>query len=354
MSSFRTNRHTYIDILRLIASFFVCYNHTFAYHLFLEQAADGSLLSWANIGMSSVVAINIPLFFMISGVLLLPKKESYSVLLQKRVSRILVLIAAISAITYLLIPAESPSVRDFICQTLQGSVAITHWYLFAYLGLVLMLPLLRHTVQEMTRQDLIFLVVLRTLFRPILTILNFWLNHWGFDGIQISSHLQFPLAIIDCFFCPIVGYYLAHKYHTADINRKQLWGWAGLFFGSCIVASLMTYAEGIYDCFTQNFIGEFGYSAAMAVFVLTRCFSERIPISDRMAHFLSGAGSVVIGIYLLEPIVSHYLQSPFFRHIPWHPIPLTFFSILWCFVCMTIGGTATWLLRKIPGVKKYL
>lgn len=354
MSSTHTSRHAYIDILRIIASFFVCYNHTFAYHLFLDQSADNSFLSWINVFLSSVVAINIPLFFMISGALLLPKKENYSVLLRKRVSRVFILIVVSSAITYLLIPSQSPSIQELISQTLQGSVAITHWYLFAYLGLLLILPFLRPAVQEMTGQDFLFLVLIRTLFRPGLAILNFWLEHFGFNGIQFSLHLQFPLAMVDCFFCPIVGYYLAHKFRTEDIGKKQLWGWAGVFFGSCMIASLMTYAEGFYDGFTQNFIGEFGYSAAMAVFVFTRCFTERISISDRMTRVLSGAGSVVIGIYLLEPIVSHYLQSPFFHHIPWHPIPLTFFSILWCFTCMVIGGTATWLLRKIPGVKKYL
>lgn len=354
MTSIPIRRHTYLDILRLIASFCVCYNHSFAYHLFLDQSADNSLISWINVGLSSVVAINIPLFFMVSGALLLNKKESYSVLLRKRIFRVLVLIVAVSAVTYLLIPPASPSLQNFTAQLFQGTVYITHWYLFAYLGLLIALPFLRPAVREMSCHDFWFLIILRTLFRPFLMILNFWLEHFGFNVIQISSHLQIPLAMIDCFFCPVVGYYLAHKYRTEHISRKQLWGWAGVFFGSCIIASWMTYAEGYYDGFTQNFIGEFGYSAAMAVFVLTRRFTEHASLSGRVAHCLCGLGSSVIGIYLLEPIISYYLQSLFFRSIPWHPIPLTFFSILWCFLCMAIGSTLTWLLRKIPGVKKYL
>lgn len=355
MNSISTKpRYEYLDILRVIASFLVCYNHAYGYHLFLDQEADGSLLSWINVLLSSLVAANIPLFFMISGALLLNKRESYSVLFRKRIFRILVLIIAASAVTYLMIPPECPSIQHFLSQLFSGTVNGSHWYLFAYLSLLLLLPFLRPAAQTISGQDLLLLVILRTVFRPGLSILNFWLAQWGFDPIIFSVHLQFPLSMVDCFFCPIAGYWLAHKLSLESITQKQRWLCMGGLIGSCLLASLMTYAEASVSHFTQNYIGEFGYLSAMALFVLIRYFTEHTVLPQKLTRVFARISSVAIGIFLLEPIVVHYLYLPFFSPIPWHPVIITFFSVVWCVVCMGVGGTITWLLRKIPGVKAFI
>ena len=347
-------RYIYLDILRVIACFFVCYNHAYGYHLFLDQEADGSLLSWINVCLSSVVAINIPLFFMISGALLLCKKESYTDLLSKRVSRVLVLIFVTSIITYILVPRETPSIRLFIYQLFRAEVTGSLWYLYAYLGLLLALPFLRPAVQEITGKDILFLVILRTLFRPALAFLNFCLELCSLDVIQIAGYFQLPLALVDCFFCPIVGYYLTHRFATNGIARRQLFGWIAVFFGSCLIASVITYAEGYCNGFTQNFIGEFGYSAAMGVFVFVRYIAERFTLPKKLTAFFSAVSPLTLGIFLLEGIIAHYLYTPFFSPIPWHPVIITIFSVVWCIVYMSVAGSITWLLKKIPGVSRYL
>ncbi|MEF2836497.1 MAG: hypothetical protein U0N82_02070 [Oscillospiraceae bacterium] len=39
-------RRSYLDVIRILASFLVCFNHSEAYHIYLDQQADGSLLTW--------------------------------------------------------------------------------------------------------------------------------------------------------------------------------------------------------------------------------------------------------------------------------------------------------------------
>lgn len=75
MESTASSRKIYLDVLRVLASFLVCYNHSFGYHLFLDQEADGSILSWFNVFLSAVTTMDIPLFFMISGALLLENRS---------------------------------------------------------------------------------------------------------------------------------------------------------------------------------------------------------------------------------------------------------------------------------------
>lgn len=52
MVSETVNRKTYLDALRVLAAFLVIFNHTEGFHLFLEQAADGSAASWLRVMLS--------------------------------------------------------------------------------------------------------------------------------------------------------------------------------------------------------------------------------------------------------------------------------------------------------------
>ena len=228
MSVTTSKRQIYLDVLRVLASFLICYNHAFGYHLFLEQEADGSLMSWFNVFHSAMTSVNIPLFLMLSGALLLGRTESYRVVFQKRISRFLVLILAASVTVYLLVPQENPSFRDFFYRMLSGNVAISHWYLFAYLGFLLLLPMVRNVAQHMTHTDFAVLVALRTLFKPCLMILNFWLGYFGLQTISMSYQLQIPLSALDAYFYPLMGYYLANKLPIARLGKKHM-GNLGLF-----------------------------------------------------------------------------------------------------------------------------
>lgn len=353
MSARVQQRQTYLDILRVLASFLICYNHAFGYHLFLEQEPNGSLISWINVFLSAVTSINIPLFFMISGALLLGKNETYGTILRKRVLRIVVLLFAAVILTHFIIVPGTP-VPESVSLFLNGTNTGVYWYLFAYLGFLLILPMIRHMAQHMTQSDMIALVVLRTLFLPGLMTLNFWLDHWGLPTMAFPGTLQIPLALTESFFYPIAGYYLAQKLPMEKIGPKQVWLCVAVFLTGTMLATVMAYVEGYYRSFTQNYIRMFNYTSAMSLFVVARYAMSRITLPQRLERFFAAVSSVTIGIYFLEPLAGTYLYEPFFGHVPWTDTAITLASCAWCVVCMTVGGTTTWLLRKIPGVKKFL
>ena len=143
MVSETVNRKTYLDALRVLAAFLVIFNHTEGFHLFLEQAADGSAASWLRVMLSVFTKINVPVFFMISGALLLGREESYGVLLRKRVARFLSVLVLFSLVIYLDRNPESRDMSDFVYGLFSGEINLSYWFLYAYLGMLLALPFLR-------------------------------------------------------------------------------------------------------------------------------------------------------------------------------------------------------------------
>ena len=83
-----TTREVYLDMIRIVAVFLVIFTHTGDIGSKLYVFGDYGTLRNAIYIMADIIrCINVPLFFMVSGALLLGKKEAYKTLLKKRVLR---------------------------------------------------------------------------------------------------------------------------------------------------------------------------------------------------------------------------------------------------------------------------
>lgn len=102
-------RNAYFDVLRVLAILLVVFNHLPGYLLY--QTCSG-LKAWAYMLLTMFTRINVPLFLMVSGALLLGKEESTSRLIKHRVSRIVAVTVLFSALCYFL-KAEDPTLGGF-------------------------------------------------------------------------------------------------------------------------------------------------------------------------------------------------------------------------------------------------
>ncbi|MDE6212988.1 MAG: acyltransferase, partial [Lachnospiraceae bacterium] len=75
-------KKVYYEWIRLIACFFVIFNHLKGYVLFMN--ASGIKQAFYMV-LSAITKINVPLFFMVSGALLLEKQENIVTVLKKRI-----------------------------------------------------------------------------------------------------------------------------------------------------------------------------------------------------------------------------------------------------------------------------
>jgi len=347
-------RKLYLDVLRVLAVFLICYNHSFAFELYLNQAPDGSLISWINVATAVLTTIHLPLFFMLSGALLLGKQESYRVVFTKRIWRFLVLLVCGSGATYLLL-GETPLRFDvFIKNLLSGDIYMDYWFLYAYLSLLLAKPLLQKIAMHLSGSDILFLLVLRIVFFSGKMILDGCSSIFGMPAVILSPYFQLPFSSFDILFYPLAGYYLSEKLSLENFGKKGILGCIAVLILGTVLTSALVYGEGYFLGFTQNYITLFSYSSAMAVFILVRYGMRCCDVPEWLRKSIVSVSSVSIGIYILHPIVCHNLFLPFFRGVPWTVPAITVASIGWCLVCMVLCGGLTYLLRKIPGVKKYL
>ena len=67
------NKEVYIEVLRIVAVFLVIFNHTDGYFLYYSNT-ENPLTWWFSFLGSVLCRINVPLFVIISGALLLGKE----------------------------------------------------------------------------------------------------------------------------------------------------------------------------------------------------------------------------------------------------------------------------------------
>lgn len=87
------NKKLHIEMLRIIAVVMVVLNHSDLYYTYFTNT-DSVLTFSVSLLLSCICRINVPLFMMITGALLIPKAESWSVIFKKRISRMLVVLVA--------------------------------------------------------------------------------------------------------------------------------------------------------------------------------------------------------------------------------------------------------------------
>ena len=89
-----------LDFIKIIAIIFVLYNHLYCYSfIFSYDLSELNILHYVLLIPSLLCKCGSALFFMVSGVVLLGKNETYTKIISHRVSRILIVMAAISIIS---------------------------------------------------------------------------------------------------------------------------------------------------------------------------------------------------------------------------------------------------------------
>ena len=91
------HRRVDLDVMRIIACFLVIFNHLPGYGLYGN--ADTEFKSWIYMFLTMITRINVPIFFMISGTLLLTdRQETYKTIITKRFLRILYVLLIFTAV----------------------------------------------------------------------------------------------------------------------------------------------------------------------------------------------------------------------------------------------------------------
>lgn len=72
-------RKTYIDVLRIMGTLMIMFNHTSTFGFALYTVRTQGILYWLYLFLAILVKVAVPIFFMISGGLLLEREGFYGV-----------------------------------------------------------------------------------------------------------------------------------------------------------------------------------------------------------------------------------------------------------------------------------
>lgn len=347
-------RKTYIDALRIVAIFGVLYNHTNRRGYYLYAFSDARICQDFYIGIATLAATAVPIFFMISGALLLPKKESLKELFQKRILKMVLVLLVFSGIQYVLLLLEECvtfSRKAVVQAVLQDGVIPSYWFLYAYIAYLLLLPILRKVAEVMSKQDYFYLFALLLLVEGFLPMV---LNLAGIGGTNYFFSIPFLNPII---IYPLLGYYLEQYMKESYYNKKT-----NIIVGLCMAVVVLffiamtqwrglpyeeftTYDKGLYTC-------SFTMLLDVGIYYFVKYFDLRKQHSMKYDQMLHSMGECAFGIYLIEQPIrerSSFIYdglSPVIGRFP--------ACIVWVICIFIVAYSIVAILRRIPGVRKLI
>ena len=348
-------RKLYIDLLRILAAFLVVYNHTSGYLYYLNNYS-GIRETGVFIVLSVITRINVPIFYMISGALLLGREESLAILFKKRILRFVAVLLCASVVTYIGYNWQALNLRDFIFGLVAGKITTIYWFLYAYLGFLFMLPILRKIAQKMEASDMCLLLGGLLLIRILPTAAK--LASWYLLKIElpaVSSYITLPFIDSDVLFYPLVGFYCEKRISVEKIKKWMPCLTAAALAG-ILISAAATICQGIAEGFTQNHLDLCKRIYAPATFLIAKYLFTKFEekgVSPKLQNAVSTLGSLTLGVYLMDPLFRKFLFNRLYNHVAHfiHPVP---FSLIYCCISLLCCSTVTYLLKKIPIIRKIL
>ena len=343
----RPKKKIYIEVVRLVAIILVLYCHTSVNGLLYFQLGKGNRSSQLAVMVYPLAAGCVSLFFMISGALLLRKAESIGAVLRRRFSRFL-LVTIVAVLAYYLLEGENLSVRGYLNALYSGGSLTQHWFLYAYLSFLLILPFLQRLVAGIPGNGFYWYLwgmgILFELVFPLFQLVS------GYDPVGMSVPLLEQIV-----FYPLLGYFLDSKLlPQIREHRSRKWISLGVAAGFLLVllAAYFMDRQSLAANGTLAYASWFAGLLFPGIYLLAGLLFDGIPQEHWLGRMLTFLGSGVFGTYLLEQFLRDRL---FFLLEKWvYAIPEYFACWLWILVCALCGILITNLLKCIPLLKKFL
>lgn len=350
------SRRVYIDFLKVIAIYMVLFNHTGVSGFVLFTVRQGTKMYFPLMFNAILIKIAVPLFFMASGALLLGKEESYGDLLRKRFLRFLVVLVVTSLISYLYTclrqSTQTFSIGYFLTTLYTSQLAYPYWYLYAYLAYILMLPLLRKLARAMTAREYRWMFWMYGII-SCLQIVDYLIwkreksHNWQFSFFITTSYVFYPL----------MGYYIDRCMKDTEFTVRRLLAMTAVSVVAIVVCCLMTH----YSCTLtgdwaewscQTFFNTLIFLPTVTVYYGVKLLFLRHPPTERLKKIIVTASETTFGLYLINHICLEETIPIFTALCPHMRVLLACW--IWTLCACLLGGGITFLVKKIPGVRKFL
>lgn len=335
----KPQRVSWVDILRIVACFMVVVSHSCDF--FVARFDEDPSAFRQGAAWGSLMRACVPLFVMITGVLLLPVKEDTGQFYRRKLSRIvwpLVFWSLVTPLFYLAYGMFSWSETGYFMGTfpLNFNYTITPlWYLYMLVGVYLILPIVSPWIQQASRQDLKrFLYIWGfTLFLPAIQTVAPQLGYEGNYGhtgmFGVCDWNPFGTFY---YFSGFLGYVVLAHYL---VKYPKNWSWSKTL-SVCLPLFIIGYAitHGSFLYLQKHYPGDYayleiawyftGFNVFMMTYAVFTIMQKLTVSSEKTAHRLYKIAGLTFGIYLCHFFivqvvydwVSAYVAVPVWLQVP--------------------------------------
>lgn len=293
----------------------------------------------------STARVAVPLFFMVSGVLLLnSKEESLTIFFKKRFLKVVIPLIAWSLIYIIFRKYELHQDINIFKQfiySFNGKVYYHLWFLYTILGIYLFLPILKVFIKNSSQSLQIYFLVLWAISVSLIPLIN------TFSGLYIKSYM--PM---------MAGYmgYLVLGYQLGKIKITKKIFYIGLFFmiiSTCITIFGTYYFSEKADkfiSFSYNYLGISILIQAISSFIFLKYIGENIfNLSIKILRLITILSISSFGIYLIHPLYIHILSQIGISVLNGNPMLMIPIVTILTFI---LSFVTIFIMQKIPLVKQ--
>lgn len=336
-----------LDILRIVACFLVIVNHTNS-DVFLSMTP--SLTWFASLTYFFLCKMAVPLFVMISGALLLKKQEEYKTFFMKRIFKVGIVLLLFSFVYYVIDVFRGNQIFSLVgfgASIYKNAMTNAYWYLYLYLGILLMLPILRKLVVNLTTKDYIYYFSISTLILCILPLLE---HYFSFGPVQ--RHFALPIfSVYITYF--LLGHFIENVLDKKYFNKKV--AVCLLALGIVVIASstLLSYYE-YSNVSTSNYLYldnatliTTALPTAILFYLCKYWFGGK---NGKFANVVSKIAVHTFGIYLVSDFfITELLPlKGYLKEVMQPLVGVLIFEV----VIFILGFITAWIMKKIPLLKK--
>ncbi|WP_129045393.1 acyltransferase [Companilactobacillus metriopterae] len=339
----KQSRIFYLDFIRVIAILLVVFIHVSA----IDTVQNIGSHTWVTIKLLNYFAhISVPLFFMISGALLLNSKRtlSLSYTWKKRIPHIL--------IPFLVWSLASPIIGGIHAKDLNWSIVwdsfrlvfghptqITYWFMYPLIGIYILSPVIKALVDNTDKKMLNYILIVWFITNSVLPTMFALLPKQYRHLIEVYPAANFFLI------GGYVGYFILGYYLTKiDLNRFNNWI---LFIVGILFVLIGCYTEyknpKLLDIYNASYVTEM-FIPLMSVpfFMLLQKWGNRID-SDGVKNVFARLSPLVFGVYLIHNLIILYIEPVMMASVT--GLIGTFSRYI---VVLAISIISIWVLSYIP------
>ena len=348
-------RELYLDIIKVIAIFVVVFGHTpIAQHY---KEIELSFSNLYTVSISSFIEVCVPLFFMISGVLLIPKDEGIKTIYLKRLLPKVILFVIFCALFYFIRIEENKGVWDFIKKMYNNEIDLSFKFIHLYFCFLLILPFIKKLAKNLTKSEinlfLIFVIIQRTLI-PVLKVVL--IKHGYIEDSGIFNYLFFGFAYEKILIFPILGYVIHNYIDITKITKKLII----ILIICAILCNLITtfliyYEYNIMHPHFGDLIDMFDYFYCFVLFIVVKkiCYLAKKK-NVVLENCIIKTAKVSLEIFLISTVIR---WTPIY-HMLFDNLPLKIgylaSSIIITITVFITSLMLSLILKSIPYIKKYI